>query len=81
MRRSIDHKHAAVEHWTANLCGANVSSGDDLSTAVRHTHTSGTPVTAVLAKRIRALGDPAVVDRVGRIGGWYVVARGVASSR
>ena len=48
----------------------------DVATSVRHFHPSDTPVTAVLAGRLKALDDPAVLDRIGRIGGWYVVATG-----
>ena len=47
-----------------------------VATAVRHFHPSDTPVTAVLAARLKALGDPAVLDRIGRLGGWYIVATG-----
>jgi len=53
-----------------------------VTTTVRHFQPRDTPVTGLLAKlRIRTLRDPAVLDRIGRIGGWYVVARGVAPSR
>jgi ubiquinone/menaquinone biosynthesis C-methylase UbiE len=52
-----------------------------VTTTVRHFQPGDTPVTAVLAKRIRVLRDPAVLDRIGRTGGWYVVARGITSSR
>jgi hypothetical protein len=31
--------------------------------------------------RIRAIRNPAVLDRIGRIGGWYVVASGFAPNR
>ncbi len=48
-----------------------------VSTAVRHFQPTDTPVTHVLRRYVRKLEDPRVLDRIGRIGGWYVVARGV----
>lgn len=47
-----------------------------VSTSVRHFHADDTPLSSVLAKRIRALRDERVLDRIGRVGGWYVVAIG-----
>jgi ubiquinone/menaquinone biosynthesis C-methylase UbiE len=47
------------------------------NTSVRHFHASDTPFTYVLEKRVRALRDPEVLDRIGKIGGWYVVGRGM----
>jgi ubiquinone/menaquinone biosynthesis C-methylase UbiE len=49
----------------------------DVTTSVRHFNARDTPVTAALEKRLRLLHDPQVLDRIGRIGGWYVVGRGV----
>ena len=49
---------------------------DRATTAVRHFHPSDTPVTAVLSSRLKRLNDPDVLDRIGRIGGWYVIATG-----
>ena len=49
---------------------------EQVATAVRHFHPSDTPVTAVLANRLKALQNAAVLDRIGRIGGWYIVAAG-----
>lgn len=43
---------------------------------VRHFNPGDTPVTAVLKDRVARLRDPAFRDRLGRIGGWYVVGRG-----
>ena len=58
--------------------GALVAAGfSGVTTTVRHFRPSDTPMTAVLAGRLRAMEDPAVLDRIGRIGGWYVVARGL----
>lgn len=47
-----------------------------VETAVRHFHAGDTPLTAVLERRLKPLRDPSVLDRIGRIGGWYVVATG-----
>ncbi len=48
----------------------------DVRTNVRHFHASDTPLTYVLRRRVKRLDDPQVLDRIGRIGGWYVIARG-----
>lgn len=54
----------------------------DVTTTVRHFQPRDTPVTGLLSKlRVRALWDPAVLDRIGRLGGWYVVAFGSAPGR
>jgi ubiquinone/menaquinone biosynthesis C-methylase UbiE len=50
---------------------------EDVSTTVRHFHAGDTFVTDWLAPRVAPLRDPAVLDRIGRAAGWYVVARGV----
>jgi ubiquinone/menaquinone biosynthesis C-methylase UbiE len=47
-----------------------------VETVVRHFHPSDTPVTAVLASRVGALRKPDVLDRIGRVGGWYIIATG-----
>ena len=44
--------------------------------AVRHFQPTDTPVTYVLRRWVKPLENPAVLDRIGRIGGWYVVATG-----
>jgi ubiquinone/menaquinone biosynthesis C-methylase UbiE len=49
----------------------------DVTTSVRHFLPSDTPVTHVARRFLRSLEDPAVQDRIGRIGGWYVIGRGV----
>jgi ubiquinone/menaquinone biosynthesis C-methylase UbiE len=49
---------------------------ENVSTTVRHFQATDTPVTYVLRRWLKALKDPRVLDRIGRIGGWYVVARG-----
>lgn len=49
----------------------------DVTTTVRHFNASDTPITNVLQRWLTALHDPQVRDRIGRIGGWYVVGRGV----
>lgn len=45
-------------------------------TEVRHFRPEDTPLTWLLRNRLGALRDPRVLDRLGRIGGWYVVGRG-----
>jgi len=45
----------------------------DVTTRVRHFQPSDTPITHVLKGRLRLLGRPEVLDRIGRIGGWYVI--------
>jgi hypothetical protein len=44
---------------------------------VRHFQPTDTPVTYVLRRFVRKLEDPRVLDRIGRVGGWYVVGTGV----
>jgi ubiquinone/menaquinone biosynthesis C-methylase UbiE len=53
---------------------------DEVSTTVRHYLATDTSITARLAPRVAALRDSAVLDRLGRIGGWYVVGRGQRST-
>lgn len=48
----------------------------ETSTFVRHFRAADTPISAVLAKRVAALRNPAVLDRIGRVAGWYVVGVG-----
>jgi ubiquinone/menaquinone biosynthesis C-methylase UbiE len=48
----------------------------DVTTGVRHFLADDTPITSVLARRLEALRDERILDRIGRIGGWYVVAGG-----
>jgi len=48
----------------------------DVDVAVRHFQPTDTPITYVLRRWVRALENPRVLDRIGRIGGWYVVATG-----
>jgi hypothetical protein len=47
-----------------------------VDTDVRHFWPSDTFVTAMLEQRLRPLRDPRVLDRIGRLGGWYVIGRG-----
>lgn len=42
----------------------------------RHFNPGDTPVTALLKNRVARLRDPDFRDRLGRIGGWYIVGRG-----
>jgi len=48
----------------------------DVHTTVRHFNVEDTPPTAWAARHIRALRSPAVLDRIGRIGGWYLIGYG-----
>jgi ubiquinone/menaquinone biosynthesis C-methylase UbiE len=48
----------------------------EVTTTVRHYLPSDTSITRLLAPRVSILRSPAVLDRLGRIGGWYVVGRG-----
>jgi SAM-dependent methyltransferase len=52
----------------------------NVTTTLRHFHPDNTFVTQRLAKQVRLLRDPAVHDWLARIGGWYVIARGVRPS-
>ncbi|HUP33391.1 MAG TPA: methyltransferase domain-containing protein [Gaiellaceae bacterium] len=47
-----------------------------VTTSVRHFQPTDTPVTSVLRRFVRKLDDPRVLERIGRIGGWYVVGTG-----
>ena len=47
-----------------------------VTTEVRHFLPSDTPFTQVLRRWVKALEDPRLHDRIGRIGGWYVVGKG-----
>lgn len=48
----------------------------DVHTTVRHFNVEDTPPTAWAARHVRALRSPAVLDRIGRIGGWYLIGYG-----
>jgi SAM-dependent methyltransferase len=48
----------------------------DVRTTVRHLHVEDAFPLAILAKRLPALRDPALLDRIGRRAGWYVIGRG-----
>lgn len=48
----------------------------DVATSVHHFNSRDTPVTAVLSRWLGVLNDRDVLDRIGRIGGWYVVGVG-----
>jgi SAM-dependent methyltransferase len=52
----------------------------DVTTAVRHFHPDDTFVTRGAAPYIRGLRDPAVLERIGRAYGWYIVAWGARPS-
>jgi ubiquinone/menaquinone biosynthesis C-methylase UbiE len=49
---------------------------DGVRTGVRHFHAEDTPLTAWIARSSARFPSPAILDRVGRIGGWYVIGRG-----
>src|SRR4051812_23933717 len=48
----------------------------DVSTTVRHFRAGDTFVTRLLEPRVGKLRDPALLDRIGRRAGWYVIGRG-----
>jgi ubiquinone/menaquinone biosynthesis C-methylase UbiE len=50
----------------------------DIRIEVYHFNYSDTPVTAILGRVFRVLRNPHRLNRIGRVGGWYVVARGLA---
>ncbi len=50
---------------------------EQVSTSVGVFNSVDTPITDVLARRTRLLDSPAVRERIGRIAGWYVMARGL----
>ncbi len=49
---------------------------EEVATSVRGFHADDTMLTSSLAGRMPSLRDPAVLDRIGRRAGWYVIARG-----
>jgi ubiquinone/menaquinone biosynthesis C-methylase UbiE len=51
---------------------------EGVSTRVRHFHAGDAFPFAMLEPRVRALRDPRVLDRIGRMAGWYVIAWGRA---
>jgi ubiquinone/menaquinone biosynthesis C-methylase UbiE len=53
---------------------------DGVTSTVRHFNASDTPITHVLHGRFGLFSDRATLDRLGRIGGWYVVGRGLSPS-
>jgi hypothetical protein len=53
------------------LLGAGFSSAH---TSKRHFHTSDTFVTETLARHSSLLNRPDVLERIGRLAGWYIVA-------
>jgi ubiquinone/menaquinone biosynthesis C-methylase UbiE len=48
----------------------------EVRTAVGVFNTIDTPLSAALARRTRVMNDPRVLERLGRIGGWYVLGVG-----
>jgi ubiquinone/menaquinone biosynthesis C-methylase UbiE len=48
--------------------------------SVRHYNVSDTPITHVLVRVVPALRKPSVLDQIGRLGGWYVIASGFRPS-
>lgn len=52
----------------------------DVRTAVRHFHASDTVPTRLASKVLPPLRDSAVLDRIGRRAGWYVIAAGTRSA-
>lgn len=48
----------------------------DVMVAVRHFNVEDTFITGRLHRRVAKLGDSGLRDRIGRIGGWYIIGRG-----
>lgn len=48
----------------------------NVGTVVRHFNVEDTPMSAWAASRVARLSSPAVLDRLGRIGGWYLIGYG-----
>jgi SAM-dependent methyltransferase len=48
-----------------------------VATTVRHFAAGDTPITSVLEPHVALLRRRDVLDRIGRVGGWYVVGRGI----
>lgn len=48
----------------------------ETTTFVRHFRAADTPISAALERRVAALRNPDVLDRIGRVAGWYVVGVG-----
>jgi hypothetical protein len=48
----------------------------DIETSVRHFAASDTTPTLFASKVFPPLRDPRVLDRLGRVAGWYVIASG-----
>ena len=51
----------------------------DVGVTIRHFRAVDTPLTYPL-RRLRLLQEPVVLDRIGRVGGWYIVAKGTATA-
>jgi hypothetical protein len=49
----------------------------DVTTTIREFGPHSTFVTQHLSKHLTILRDPRVLDRLGSIGGWYVIGRGL----
>ena len=49
---------------------------EGVQTRVRHLHAGDVFPIGLLESRVAALRDPRVLDRIGRVAGWYVIARG-----
>jgi ubiquinone/menaquinone biosynthesis C-methylase UbiE len=48
----------------------------NVRSTVRHFHVEDTPITTWAAAHVDLLDSPDVLDRIGRIGGWYVIGYG-----
>jgi ubiquinone/menaquinone biosynthesis C-methylase UbiE len=48
----------------------------NVRSTVRHFHIEDTPLSMWVAARVGWLDSPGVLDRIGRIGGWYVIGYG-----
>lgn len=82
LSRSVEHStigaRALVRVYSAGqmrrlLRGAGFT---DVATSIHHFRPNDTFVTGALRDRLDWLRDPAKLDRIGRIAGWYCLARG-----
>jgi ubiquinone/menaquinone biosynthesis C-methylase UbiE len=77
---SIDARPLVNVYTPAEMRGHLEAAGfSDVGTSVAHFHPSDTFVTALLAAHLSVFRRRRILDTLGRIGGWYVIARGSAS--
>jgi len=76
-RSSIDARPLVRVYSPRQVRGLMESNGfAEVSTRVGGFNTTDSPISDVLARRTRLLDDPARLEWLGRIGGWYVLGIG-----